>query len=183
MTSLARHARRNAIAYVALFLTLSMGTAWALGNNSVKSKHIANGQVKNQDLARNSVRSKNVVDGQVKNQDLARNSVRSKNIVDGQVKPADLADLIPRKAQLVAISSPSTSADKSVDAECPPGKVAITGGATIEGGDGAVALTRTQPVNPPSTPYTGWRASAIEVNGGTAEEWTLTAFANCFELD
>lgn len=35
------HIRSNLIGYVALFFSLSLGTAWALERNSVKSRHIA----------------------------------------------------------------------------------------------------------------------------------------------
>ncbi|HEV3008614.1 MAG TPA: hypothetical protein VGX52_06235, partial [Burkholderiales bacterium] len=41
----------NLVAYVALFFSLGLGTAWALERNSVKSKHIVNGQVKSVDVA------------------------------------------------------------------------------------------------------------------------------------
>ena len=44
------HVRGNVVAYVALFFALGMGTAWALERNSVRSKHIVNGQVKPRDL-------------------------------------------------------------------------------------------------------------------------------------
>ena len=45
------HLRGNAVAYIALFLALGLGTAWALDRNSVRSKHIVDGQVKHTDLA------------------------------------------------------------------------------------------------------------------------------------
>ena len=40
----------NVVATIALFLALGGGVAWALAKNSVKSKHIANGQVKDVDI-------------------------------------------------------------------------------------------------------------------------------------
>ncbi len=43
------HFRGNVVAYVALFFALGMGTAYALERNSVRSKHIVNGQVSNRD--------------------------------------------------------------------------------------------------------------------------------------
>ena len=42
--------RHHHLAFLALFIALG-GTAWALQANSVKSKHIVNGQVKPQDLS------------------------------------------------------------------------------------------------------------------------------------
>jgi hypothetical protein len=47
------HIRANIVGYVALFFALSLGTAWALERNSVKSKHIADGQVKSKDVKDN----------------------------------------------------------------------------------------------------------------------------------
>lgn len=41
----------NVVATLALFLALGGGLAWALANNSVKSKHIKDGQVKPNDLS------------------------------------------------------------------------------------------------------------------------------------
>ena len=40
----------NVIAAIAVFLALGGGVAWALANNSVKSRHIKNGQVNFNDL-------------------------------------------------------------------------------------------------------------------------------------
>ena len=45
------HLRANLVGYVALFFALGLGTAWALDANSVRSKHIVNGQVKGKDVA------------------------------------------------------------------------------------------------------------------------------------
>jgi hypothetical protein len=72
--SLKAHLRSNSIAYVALFCSLSLGTAWAateLTRNSVRSKHIAAGQVKRNDLARNAVNSSRVANGSLKRADFA----------------------------------------------------------------------------------------------------------------
>ena len=41
----------NVVSVIALFAALGLGTAWALQANSVKSKHIVNGQVKGVDVA------------------------------------------------------------------------------------------------------------------------------------
>jgi hypothetical protein len=45
----------NVVATIALFAALSGGVAWALSNDSVKSKHIKDGQVKLRDLNRAAV--------------------------------------------------------------------------------------------------------------------------------
>jgi hypothetical protein len=50
-TRLQRHLTyANVMSTVAVFLALGGGIAWALANNSVKSKHIVNGQVKAVDI-------------------------------------------------------------------------------------------------------------------------------------
>jgi hypothetical protein len=48
-----RHVGRNVVAYLALTLAVSGGVAWAVERNSVRSKHIANQQVKGIDLNKN----------------------------------------------------------------------------------------------------------------------------------
>jgi hypothetical protein len=78
---------------VALVLALG-GTAYALGVNTVKSKHIVNGQVKIPDLAANAVTAAK----------LAPNAVDGDAIADGAIGPADLAATPAVRAQ-----SPSES--------------------------------------------------------------------------
>ena len=58
MGSIRAHVRGNIVGYVALFFTLSLGTAWALEANSVKSKHIVNGQVKAKDTKQSQVQAR-----------------------------------------------------------------------------------------------------------------------------
>jgi len=52
------HIRANVIGYVALFFSLSLGTAWALDANGVRSKHIVNGQVKGKDTKTSQVQAR-----------------------------------------------------------------------------------------------------------------------------
>lgn len=56
------HIRGNVVAYLALFLALGMGTAWALERNSVRSKHIVNGQVKSADVKNNGLTGRDIKD-------------------------------------------------------------------------------------------------------------------------
>ncbi|MDQ3728075.1 MAG: hypothetical protein M3355_00645 [Actinomycetota bacterium] len=62
-TQIRTHLRRNVVGYVACFLALS-GGAYAAGleQNSVRSKHIKNGQVKRPDLAAGAVSATKVAD-------------------------------------------------------------------------------------------------------------------------
>jgi hypothetical protein len=54
------HVRHNSVEYLVLFLVLG-GTAWALETNSVRSRHIVNGQVKAEDTKASQVQAR--VDG------------------------------------------------------------------------------------------------------------------------
>ena len=55
----------NVVSVIALFAALGLGTAWALAPDSVKSKHIVNGQVKTKDLADNAVNAAKLGDDSV----------------------------------------------------------------------------------------------------------------------
>ena len=74
------HLRSNVVGYVALFFALSLGTAYAVEKNSVKSKHIAPGQVKESDLGA----------GAVTGDKLAANSVDGSKVADNSLKGADV---------------------------------------------------------------------------------------------
>ena len=75
-----RHIRSNVVGYLALFFALSLGTAYAVDKNSVKSKHIGAGQVRESDLGT----------GAVTGDKLAANSVDGENVVDNSLKGADV---------------------------------------------------------------------------------------------
>ena len=66
------HLRSNAIAYLALFLALGGGVAWAVERNSIRSKHIVNRTVKPIDVKPNSLTGK-----QVKNKSLTAADIRT----------------------------------------------------------------------------------------------------------
>ena len=150
MTSLLRHLKGNLVAYVALFFALSLGTAWALGANTVRSKHIVNGQVKAPDLAAASVKGKHLDAG------------------------------VPTDMDAHGEDSALNSANKTLTIECVnPDHTPISGGALIEGGEGFVALSESRMIWPPAFPNVGWRVSAIEVNGGTADDWKLVGTVTC----
>ncbi len=78
----------NICSFLALSLVLSMGTAYAA--DTVRSKDIVNGQVKNVDLGANAVTNAKIKDGQVLATDLAASSVDSSKITDASVGSADL---------------------------------------------------------------------------------------------
>ena len=151
MTALLRHLRGNAVAYLALFVALSAGTAFAASKVTTK--------------------------------DIANDAVTSKKIKNGQVKAEDLGKGIPYDSgPSVGGESASNSEDKTLFVKCDKGKVPVTGGAWIEGASGFVALSESRQAFPPAFPKVGWVASAIEVNGGTAEDWTLKVDLACAKV-
>jgi len=148
MTALLRHLRGNAVAYLALFVVLSAGTAFAASK--------------------------------VRTKDIANDAVTSKKIKNGQVKAEDLGKGIPYDSgPPVGGESAGNSEDKTLFVKCDKGKVPITGGASVDGAPGFVALSESRQAFPPAYPKNGWVASAIEVNGGTTEDWTLEVSLVC----
>lgn len=84
----------NVMSTIAVFLALSMGTAWAatkLGNNSVRSRHIAPGQVKPGDIGANAVRSAAIADDAVGSSELSPNSVGTSEIANNGVGSSEIA--------------------------------------------------------------------------------------------
>ena len=87
------HFRNNVVGYLALFLVLTGGTAYALdGSNTVLSDDIVDGEVRNDDIRSGSVTTGKVANGTLLTEDLALNSVRGDRVADGSLTGADLAD-------------------------------------------------------------------------------------------
>ncbi|HEX2265397.1 MAG TPA: hypothetical protein VHH14_03855 [Solirubrobacterales bacterium] len=74
------HLRHNLVAYLALFVALGTGTAYAAG------------QITSKDIARNAVKAKHIKDGQVRGAELAANAVTGAKVADGSLGGADVAD-------------------------------------------------------------------------------------------
>ena len=92
------HIRSNVVGYVALFLALTMGTAYAThpgGGNTISSADIINGEVKSGDIG----------DFEVKGADVAPDSLGGGKIADRSVKNADLS---------IGASSSNTIADGGI---------------------------------------------------------------------
>jgi hypothetical protein len=91
MRAVGGHLRRNAVAYVAIFLALTAG-AYAVTKapkNSVVSKSIRNGQVKAPDIAGGAVGSGAIDNGSVKSEDLGENVVGVEQLKQGAVTGVD----------------------------------------------------------------------------------------------
>jgi hypothetical protein len=83
--SIRHHIRANVIGYLALFFALSAGAyASGLAPNSVKSKHIKDGQVRSQDVASDStpyaLTGQNVLNNSLTGQDVANESLDGSQI-------------------------------------------------------------------------------------------------------
>ena len=80
----------NVVATLALVIAVGGGAAYAA--NTVFSSDIADGEVRNVDLAANSVGTAKIADGSVKNADLSTGASSSNTIADGGVLSVDVRD-------------------------------------------------------------------------------------------
>ena len=90
-----RHLRQNAVAYTALVVALSTGSAYAaerVANGSVTTKKLANNAVTSTKLKNNSVKSIDIRTGTVNSDDIGTNAVTSLEIGDGSVTTTDIQD-------------------------------------------------------------------------------------------
>lgn len=90
-----RHLRQNAVAYLALVVALSTGSAYAadrIANGSVTTKKLANNAVTSTKIKNNAVRSIDIKTGTVNSDDIGTNAVSSLEIGDGSVTTTDIQD-------------------------------------------------------------------------------------------
>jgi hypothetical protein len=186
----------NVMATVAVFVALggSSYAAIALNKNSVKSTHIAKGQVKGSDIGRNAVTSAKVKDlsllaadfrpGQLPagpKGDTGAQGQKGDTGATGQPGSPGLSGL-----QRVYVSGPSTDSNspKNTVATCPAGKSAIGGGYDIVGAKApdaspnglanVVADVVLPTTGPPGSVYVeAWEEEA------TALTWGVDAIAIC----
>ena len=81
----------------------------------------------------------------------------------------------PPGLERVAVTSASTSADKSVTAPCPAGKALLGAGGEITGGAGQVALDAIKP----AFALSGATVAGAEDENGFSGSWSVTAYAIC----
>jgi hypothetical protein len=79
----------NVVALVALFVALG-GSAYALSNNSVKSRHIANGQVRTEDLDGSAVTGGKIDEGAVKSSDVGDDELTGEDVEDDTLSGQDI---------------------------------------------------------------------------------------------
>ena len=173
------------IAVVALFVGLGGGAYAAnkigtnnLKNNAVTSKKIKNNAVNSNKIKDSAVTSKKIKNGEVKGEDLGGGTIYDYGPGGGKLEPP--------------FGEPANSENKSATAECPEGKVVVTAGVSILPGQiavgsnpdpapGKIAISESFPVFSGPGPGTAnaWIVKAIEVNGGTSEDWRLNLNLIC----
>ena len=202
-----RPSHTTVVAYLALFLAVGGGTAFAIvGNNQVKSESIIDGEVKTPDLGTNSVGSGKIKPEGVHNSDLANSSVGTGKVVDGSLSGADidegslsgvnattldsfdssifLRDVIP----ITEETAHSSSAMKERFVNCGSGRKVVGGGAQVvqvDASDNPV-LSTNQDVNlvlvdsAPVVTSTNqlWYARGVETDSVGAN-WYLYVTALC----
>ena len=187
----------NVVATLALFVALggSSFAAVALTRNSVKSKHIANGQVKRSDIGRSAVTSPKVKDFSL----LARD-FRAGDLPAGP--PGEQGERGPQGSQgeagvqgepglsgleqVYVTGVGSSVSPKSTTAICPAGKVVVGGGYDLGGGKGGTMSPNGETevvadlvfLSAPTTVPGSVIVQAWE-DEPTAEAWSVDAIAMC----
>jgi hypothetical protein len=90
-----RHLRQNTVAYLALVVALSTGSAYAaerIANGSVTTKKLANNAVTSTKIKNNAVKSIDIKSGTVNSDDIGTNAVFSLEIGDSSVTTTDIQD-------------------------------------------------------------------------------------------
>jgi hypothetical protein len=105
-------------------------------------------------------------------------------LAPGAVTGAALAAGIPHDIHTVrSLGSVSSLPEHRDMVECPEGEQVLGGGAIAPffGATGFVAMTSDGPVEEDtnSGTYNGWTGQAIEVNGGSTQNWAIEVYAIC----
>jgi hypothetical protein len=165
-----------------------------IGAGAVGGHQIADGSVRAVELGGGVVTTAKLQNGAVTDAKLATNAVTTSKInaeavttgkigneaVTGAKLSASILGQLLRNASLATKQSPvSSDATRTIDADCPPGKHAVGGGARVDGEVAEVALTESFP-KLSGADRVGWTASAREINDD-AGEWSVFAYAICAE--
>jgi hypothetical protein len=133
---ISEHIRGNVIGYVALFVALSGGTAYALdGSDTVFSDDIVNGEVKTADIGDGEVTTVDIRAGAVITGKLADGSVITAKLADGAVTTGKLAD---SAVTTNALADEAVSIGKLADAAVTTNALADGAVSTGKLADGAV---------------------------------------------
>lgn len=151
----------------------------ALGGGVVTTGKVKDLSITEAKLANSAVTTAKLSAGAVETGKLGKEAVTGEKIASGL-----LAQLVKNVSYETKLAGNSSVSPKTAEATCPAGKVAIGGGARV-------ALdTATDVALLGSEPYAadvqgkriGWTATAAEVGGDDAGDWSLTAYVVCAEL-
>jgi hypothetical protein len=183
------HIRTNVIGYIALFLVLTGGTAYALdGSNTVFSDDIVNGAVKTADIGTGQVGSLDVKNGGIFAADLAPNAVRGPQVLDGSLTGDDIDESTLQGLVHGAVVHTHAVTDNTVGAKSPGGtatcganEVAVGGGINLQPFSATDSVVSSVPSFAGSTATdgqtpNGW--SAV-IHTSTSGSVTATVFAVC----
>jgi hypothetical protein len=162
--------RRIRITYANVVASLALFAA--LGGSSYAAIAVTGAQVRDGSLTGRDVRNSSITGKDVRNQSLLAQDFKSGQLPAGPQGPkGDKGDPGPQGLkgepgapavagyEIVESISPATSDNKFRGAKCPPGKVAVGGGAFLQGDfTGHVALDRSQPLGDDA-----WEAQASEL--------------------
>lgn len=143
---------------------------------TIGSGQLANGSVRSGQLGGQVVTEPKLKNGAVSESKLANGAVTS-----GKLASSFLAQLVRNVTYVNATSGENTEQTKTVTANCPSGKQAISGGVRLSGELANVAVTGSSPFST-GTQRTGWSAFAHETGAGPYGDWAIEAFAICAEL-
>lgn len=187
--------RRNAIAWLALFMALG-GTGYAaatigpgdIRDDAVRARHIAEGAVWSGQLQDGAIRTRDLGDGAVGSQAIRNGRVFSADIRDGTVRGADVSTEIPSGLVLVRHQESvfGTEADETVTARvtCPDSAPSVVGGGghLIGGFDGEHMIVSNAPE--PGAQNDSWRVAAVESSRGTHPSgWGVSVSAICAKAE
>lgn len=163
---------------------------------AVTSGKIRNGGVNSVDLGADQVTNEKLGTGAVTGKKIAKKAVSERTLAEGAVtmgkigkEPVDAskistslwAQLVRNVAYVNSSSFSSTEPNKSINAECPKGKEAISGGVRLEGELKEVGVTGSYPISSGNS-RTGWTGIAHESGSGPYNDWSIVAFVVCAEL-
>lgn len=156
------HLRQNVVAYLALFVALGTGTAFA-----------ADQLVKSKDIARNAVKAKHIKDGQVRAAELGASAVTGAKVADNSLTGADVDE---STLQLPAAPTPVTPAPVVNETDL-TGYVKVVEQGFIAGAGPLTTGDRCNSVTPGPTPNVKFGDHVIVTPGAVIEDVTFTATA------
>jgi hypothetical protein len=161
----------------------------AVTNSKLGKESVTNGKIKKLAVTNPKLGKESVTSGKIKKQavtatQLGPEAVTSgklgyESVSSGKLSASFYAQLLKNVTYVSETSVSDASDTKTVTAFCPTGKEVLGGGVRLNGASAKVIPVES---SPNASAHVGWTASAREIEGGTLESWSVTAFAVCAEL-